>query len=340
VTDAPAAICPECGTLGGTQDTYCEACGCALSSAEPLTAEPTAETERASCVACGEDVSPIDDGYCRSCGMSQPRPGDSLEDVQGNGGVAAVTHRGRRRRRNEDAFSIASMPDGRFFGVISDGVSTTVDADLASHQAAVTAVEALGAEHHGDPGKALREAYVAARAAVSRLAESSAGADSAPSCTFLAFTAARYDIHLASMGDCRAFWLPEHGEATTLTEDDSWATEQILAGTMTAEQAHTDNRSHGITRWLGQDADPDWEPRQVGFTAPGPGRLILCSDGLWNYAPSAAAIAGVAGDGSPSAVARRLVDYANRSGGRDNITVVVVAIPCNSEIADPKGLAR
>jgi serine/threonine protein phosphatase PrpC len=151
-------------------------------------------------------------------------------------------------------------------------------------------------------------------------------------------------VDLVSVGDCRAFWLPDEGDPQTLTEDDSWAAEQVTAGTMTVDQAHADPRSHGITRWLGGDADPSWAPRHVSFSARGPGRVVMCSDGLWNYAPGADQVAAAAGTGTPAATARRLVDYANERGGRDNTTVVVVSIagPATSPpkvTSPPKGSA-
>jgi serine/threonine protein phosphatase PrpC len=62
----------------------------------------------------------------------------------------------------------------------------------------------------------------------------------------------------------------------------------------------------------------------------GPGRLILCSDGLWNYVPDADELAllvgAVTADGSPVGVARALTAVALDKGGRDNITVAVVDV--------------
>ena len=163
----------------------------------------------------------------------------------------------------------------------------------------------------------------------------------APSCTFLAAVVDGSQVELATLGDCRSMWLPAAGPAPaspqTLTEDDSWAAEVIAAGTKTAEEAYADRRAHVITRWLGADADPSWEARLSSFTAPGPGRLLLCSDGLWNYAETAAeVVAAAAGAGDPDdpddllATARRLTDFANAAGGSDNITVVLVDLPRSS----------
>ena len=57
---------------------------------------------------------------------------------------------------------------------------------------------------------------------------------------------------------------------------------------------------------------------------------MLCTDGLWNYAPSAGELGGLIDalpDGAaPAAVARALADTALDRGGHDNITVAVVDI--------------
>ena len=97
---------------------------------------------------------------------------------------------------------------------------------------------------------------------------------------------------------------------------------------MTMQDAETDAQAHAITRWLGADA-PD-EPYLVEtFVPEEPGRLVVCSDGLWNYAPSASAIADLVHrdpDAPTIEVARALVDFALAAGGHDNITVAVVDV--------------
>jgi len=56
----------------------------------------------------------------------------------------------------------------------------------------------------------------------------------------------------------------------------------------------------------------------VEFEVPCEGYLLVCSDGLWNYVPDAAAMAELvyAESGEAVDIARRLVDFANSKGGR------------------------
>ena len=93
----------------------------------------------------------------------------------------------------------------------------------------------------------------------------------------------------ATLGDSRVYWLPDQGEALLLSTDDSMAQEQIAAG-VERGIAESGMHSHVITRWLGRDA-PDVRPTLAGVVATGAGWLLVCSDGLWNYASDPAAIA-------------------------------------------------
>lgn len=328
MTSTAAHLCPSCAGPVGAGDRFCEACGREVAYAS--VAEPAAPAKPAAsptaCPACGEDSVPTDDGYCGVCGMRAPVLGDHVEAAFD--GAAAVSDKGRRPE-NQDAFALWVEPQGPAIAVVCDGVSTTASPGEAARRAADAALRALrDASSARSPKVAFGTAYVAASEAVSRLA-SETGADGAgpPSCTLLAVLVVKDHVYLMSVGDCRAYWLPVHGEPMTLTEDDSWAAEQIAAGGMTPEAAYSDPRSHGITRWIGDDADPSWEPRRTEFVAQGSGRLLLCSDGLWNYATTAPELVVATGEGDPLSVARRLVDFATEKGGHDNITVVVVDLP-------------
>jgi hypothetical protein len=102
---------------------------------------------------------------------------------------------------------------------------------------------------------------------------------------------------------------------------------QVLeAGTLSPAQAATDRRAHTITAWLGEHAD-QVAAHVVTIEPDGPGVIVVCTDGLWNYLDTveelAAALPAQAFE-APLDAARRLVEIALQSGGRDNITVAVL----------------
>src|SRR2546429_7900567 len=97
------------------------------------------------------------------------------------------------------------------------------------------------------------------------------------------------DITVASVGDSRAYWIGTDA-AARLTIDDSWASAQVEAGFMTEAESIVDPRAHAITNWIGTDAPSD-PPRTSSFRPDAPGRLIVGTDGLSNYLPTAGDLA-------------------------------------------------
>ncbi|MFF6881817.1 PP2C family serine/threonine-protein phosphatase [Streptomyces sp. NPDC012421] len=291
------------------------------------------------CVACR--AGRVDgDGYCENCGHAQPRERDHMERELGT--VAAVSDRGLRHHRNEDAFAIteSTLPDGRpaTVAIVCDGVSSAHRPDEASAAAARAAGRVLGeALPRGThPQQAMHEAIVAAAEAVTALAREP-GADgtgpdaphggNSPACTIVGSVVADGLLVVGWVGDSRAYWVPDDrsAPAARLTEDDSWAAQMVKAGLMNEEQAYADERAHAITGWLGADAY-ELEPHTAAFKPDRPGVVVVCTDGLWNYAEAADAMArAVPADAAarPLHAARVLVGHALDGGGHDNITVAL-----------------
>ncbi|MFG2898411.1 PP2C family serine/threonine-protein phosphatase [Streptomyces zaomyceticus] len=313
---------------------------------------PASATEPASgsalCVACR--AGRVDtDGYCENCGHAQPRERDHMErELEG---VAAVSDRGLRHHRNEDAFAVSAttLPDGSpaTLAIVCDGVSSATRPDEASAAAA----EAAGASLHAalprgvHPQQAMHEAIVAAAEAVNSLAEED-GQDgsehdphrhrNAPACTIVGSVVADGLLIVGWVGDSRVYWVPDDRSTppARLTEDDSWAAQMVAAGLMNEAEAYADERAHAITGWLGADAY-ELEPHTAAFKPDRSGVVVVCTDGLWNYAEGADDMARVVpADASdrPLHSAQVLVGHALDGGGHDNITVALVPFT-----VDPRG---
>jgi len=298
--------CPQCTTEAPLDDRFCEACGAHLGS--PANAP-------APCLKCGAGLEAIDeDGFCTACGFRREAPmRDHFEHVV-SPTFAGISDRGLRHHRNEDFFVIDSVGDIHIV-VVCDGVSSTSEAEKASETAADTAFRALIQE------ECLRDAVAKAQSAV-------ASVDGDPATTLVAAVVKNNRAHIASVGDSRAYWIAREN-SQQLTRDDSWINEVVEAGEMTEEEALKSTQAHAITRWLGADATPeDSAASLIEFDIPGPGHLLLCSDGLWNYVPHPAALSGLiyAQEEDAVAVVRRLVDFANEKGGQDNITAVLLTL--------------
>jgi len=367
--------CPACHAAVGESELFCEACGAGLA---PTVVAETPTTDRAValppaapddlqgtasiCTVCGGKVST--DGYCDTCGSRAPRLRDHFSENPA-GWVAAVSDRGLRHTRNEDAVALAAEaePGSRAVLVVCDGVSNSLDSDVASLAAARAARAVLASSRSRGMGtetslvaavvarlEAATDAASDAVIEVSRGARSMAavGSPSATvtadspasgsaagnpaSCTFVAAVVEKNLVVVGSVGDSRAYWLPDSGSPAALTVDDSFAQEQITSGVPRIE-AESGPQSHAITRWLGVDA-PDHTPATVSMVVTEPGWLVVCSDGLWNYcsaAPDLASLVERTASPSPAvaeplALAAALVQWANVQGGQDNITVALARL--------------
>lgn len=336
--------CPECGRPVHPAASFCEGCGARLSPTEapPPTAVPAAgqgstQTRRLgvrasqvfACPSCGGTVSA--DGYCQTCGAKAPSPRDHFTEAPAPW-VGGVCDRGIQHYRNEDAMALWAEGD-RAVLVVCDGVSTSIDSDVAAMAAAERARDVL--VHRSSDGLDLPEsrdaamalALVEATAEANEAVVSGTANDStnAASATMAAAVVSGDLVHYANLGDSRVYFIGA-GERLLLTLDDSMAQAFIAEG-MPRTEAEALPRAHAITKWLGRDA-VDIVPRTGVHRISEPGWLVVCSDGLWNYASAPDELAGqlaaaASGTSDPVILAQRLVDWANSRGGHDNITVAL-----------------
>lgn len=353
-TDEPpqaSAGCPVCGEAVVPGDAFCESCGTELTPSDAATTGagvprdesfPVPKTMKSQapgvgdeCLECGGEV--LDDGFCSVCGKKAPSPRDHWQESPVDW-VGGVCDKGIVHARNEDAMALAGMPDRSLAVlVVCDGVTSAPDSDRASLAAARAACAALVGTPlpSGDAVAARVSAWSAAitracadgNAAAIGVARSLGNPSEPPSCTFIAAVLHGDLVTLGWCGDSRAYWLPDEGESVQLMLDHSLGTE-LIAGGMSLEDAERDPTFHTITSWLGADsvdATPDINSVQLRS----PGWLLVCSDGLWNYASPAATLHSLVqqfvaeGRRTPTEICAALVDFANAAGGHDNITAAL-----------------
>jgi serine/threonine protein phosphatase PrpC len=351
--------CPHCGAEVAAQEAFCEACGGALAPAAagpveqpdelaaPIEITRSIQTEADEdtvvvarpCPNCGGAIGA--DGYCETCGTKAPTERDHYTE-QPAPWVAACCDRGVRHHRNEDATAVAAepTPGSRAVLVVCDGVSTSLDSDVASLAAARTARDVLVAHRPAGLGTpASRAAAVAGAIVKAAAAGNSAvidntarGSENAASCTFAAAVVEADLVVFGNVGDSRIYWIPDHGSSSDpaeLSVDDSVAQARIAMGTP-RDEAENGPQAHAITKWLGRDS-PDFTPRTGSILAKSPGWVLVCSDGLWNYASEATALQSLIAerstpDSDPLTLAVALVDWANGKGGKDNVSVALARL--------------
>ncbi len=363
--------CPACAATMPAGTLFCEDCGASLGTPAPVDpgARPvslqgslptdgpspideaapisaatrpvppaaTAETPvagRVPCRSCGATVGA--DGYCDQCGTKAPTERDHFREAPA-AWVAGVCDRGIRHTRNEDAMALsASSATGeRAVLVVLDGVSSSLDSDVASLAGARAARDHLRSplpQGMGTPEsrlaavtKVLTDTVAVANDAV--IAATAPDSPNPASATFAVAVLERGLVSYANVGDSRAYWLPDTGPGRQLSEDDSVAQQMIAAG-IAREKAETSPQAHAITKWLGRDAR-DLTPRVGQLEPTTSGWLLVCSDGLWNYASEPEALqeqVRLSGATDPAALALALTDFANAQGGIDNITVTLARV--------------
>jgi protein phosphatase len=224
--------------------------------------------------------------------------------------IGSATDIGRVRERNED--SVLVRPP---LFIVADGMGGHRGGDVAS-QLAVETMERLVDDERGSLADHVRQAN---QAVFDR-----ASADQGLSGMGTTLTAVRLDgdaVELAHVGDSRAYLL-RAGTLSKLTTDHTLVERMLRAGEITEAEAEVHPHKNVMTRALGTEADIDVDERSVALEDGD--RLLLCSDGLTGMVTEDQVQAILEASPTPQDAAERLVRAANRAGGVDNISVVVL----------------
>jgi serine/threonine protein phosphatase PrpC len=317
--------CPNCGSNVLEIDRFCEECGHSL----VIDATPAKGCQR-----CGAEASAIDEeGFCSTCGFRHVETEPPLVLTR-SPQLGGVSDPGLRHPRNEDYLALETLASGAGTNahilVVCDGVSSSQEPEQASRIAAESASQTLLQEiqQHQTAEVAMKRAITSALTAVCTLPFIPTASADPPSTTIVAAVMQANQVTIGWLGDSRGYWISASGSCQ-LTTDHSWLAQMVAAGKMNETEALLSPQAHSITRWLGIDAKEDGEPAIAHFTTPGLGYLLLCSDGLWNYAPEPHQIAELVKPSEcrdATAIAYHLVEFARSQGGHDNITVAILAV--------------
>jgi serine/threonine protein phosphatase PrpC len=239
---------------------------------------------------------------------------------------------GRAREHNEDALA---MDEALGLFIVADGVGGAAAGEVASQMVCQTIRDCVAGEREllkravANPSPAnrgmvttlLKKAVHAACGAVYRAAQND------PDRAGMASTVAMVQLIgggaiVVHAGDSRVY-LHREGKLHQLTDDHTMIGEMVRRGEMTAEEAEHSSLRSVLTRAVGFQPHVEIDALHVELAAND--RLLLCSDGLFGHVKpheiekAAAELAG-------PTLLQALIDEANRRGGSDNITVVVVEI--------------
>lgn len=263
----------------------------------------------------------------------------------------ALTHPGRFRKNNEDAFLALTLDrhGHQFLGkngrlamdrndllfAVSDGMGGAKSGEFASRIAVEKITDLLPRNfqlqasgitiHHAD---ILEELFDRIHEDMTRMAfhyEECRGMGATLSlCWFTPDW-----LHFAHAGDSRIYYLPREGDIRQLTEDHTQAASLLRKGLISEREARHHPESHVLYNVLGGKTRA--VAPQVGAVGFNPGdRFILCSDGLTEGLREHRMQTLLRNP--PERFAReipsdRLLKDSMEESGKDNITVIVVEIP-------------
>jgi protein phosphatase len=236
-----------------------------------------------------------------------------------------ATDIGKVREGNEDSFLVEPP-----LYAVADGVGGALGGEVAS-RIAIETLEELAHKGEGSLRDQVRRA--------NELVFERSVADPQVAGMGTTLTAAWVEggeAHLAHVGDSRAYLL-RAGDLRQLTEDHTLVARMVKAGEITRDEADVHPHRNVIIRSLGFEPDVDVDESTVALLDGD--RLLLCSDGLTGMVGEQQLKAILESEPAPKRAADQLVRAANRAGGIDNITVVVLDIhdASGEEEADEDG---
>jgi serine/threonine protein phosphatase PrpC len=254
---------------------------------------------------------------------------DKLEQIlvaeaPANFNWGAETHIGKQREENQDSFF--ADPEPALF-LVSDGIGGHRGGALASGIVAedlpVMIENALDRLKVGSPRtlRVLLKKLIAEQSKQVQLEGTSETGFLDMGATLVIALLRQGRCFVANIGDSRAYRLRK-GRLVQLTRDHSVVSELIEKGHIEPEEA-ADHEARGqITRYIGMEEKARSYVRS--FTLKKGDRILLCTDGLTDMVTDKDIAAILKAETDPHAVCKLLVAAANKAGGHDNVTTLVI----------------
>lgn len=239
--------------------------------------------------------------------------------------IVARSDKGMVRDNNQDSYVACELHDGAVLAIVCDGMGGAAEGALASSEAVKAIKERITERYYdGMTDLSIRSLIVSSIEYANKQIYDLSLTDEkyeGMGTTVVAAIVSENFAYIAHAGDSRAYLISD-GNINQLTKDHSVVQRMVENGEITPEEAEFHPSKHIITRAMGVDSDIKVDFCQESFDEDD--ILLLCSDGLTNYADNSD-ITELADEGCYYNFADRLVNLANQNGGGDNITVVTVS---------------
>jgi len=237
---------------------------------------------------------------------------------------AAQTHIGKLREQNEDTFF--ADPHVPIF-LISDGMGGHQGGALASkiitEDLPVMIENALDRLKIGTvPAvRALLDRAIAEQSRQLHLEGTSETGFKDMGATIVVTLLRKNRCFVANVGDSRAYLL-RNGRLRQLTRDHSVISELIENGRLKPENAENHHAQGQITRYIGMKRKARSHVRS--FALKKADRIMLCTDGLTDLIDDKAIAKILKNNDEPKTACKTLIAAANKAGGHDNTTTLII----------------
>lgn len=234
----------------------------------------------------------------------------------------SITDIGEKRKVNQDYVFCESMPIGVLpnLFIVADGMGGHNAGDYASRFGVEDFVARVKSYKDGTPIEVFERAIRETNEALLKKANEQEELEGMGT-TFVVASCVEDTLYIANIGDSRLYIVND--KIKQITKDHSLVEEMVRSGKIDRSEARLHPNKNIITRALGVNGtvEPDYFEETIG-----PGDIVLiCSDGLTNMLEDSEILNIIHGESENiETTVKKLVEEANRHGGRDNIAVVLV----------------
>ena len=235
----------------------------------------------------------------------------------------AMTDVGRTRLVNQDYVFSCLEPVGNLpnLFIVADGMGGHQAGDFASSYSVKKILESISLSLQKSPHKIFADAIRYANRELIEKAKANPELKGMGT-TVVLLTIIGEKAYVANVGDSRLYLMED--TLTQITVDHSLVQEMIRIGELTKESARLHPDKNIITRAVG--AGRDINADYFEFTLTEKSILLMCSDGLSNMVEDEQLAILLKSAKKPEKIGKKLIEAANRNGGKDNIAVIVINV--------------
>ena len=227
-------------------------------------------------------------------------------------GVSSV---GMIRTNNEDSFYVSNIwDDNTVIAIVADGLGGCQKGEIASKLAVDTIVTYLSKYSNGDRLELLRQAAIAAN-------------NMSTVITVAIFDPIARLVYMAHVGDTRLYVFTDENKLVKLSHDHTLVGYKEEQGELTEEEAMSHPKRNEISKVLGMsliDVNNKGFVELSSFELYSKSTYLLCSDGLYDMITSPEISNVLRDKNSLKEKQKELIELANKAGGKDNITIVLI----------------